>query len=103
MFLYYQLFGKVIPSLNVIQPNIEMSMKKQNDNKNKIILKFTDTEFLDNSGDFLYHYYIIAGILEKVWQREVNKNVIVDVETLHLSEIKDDSYIELSVQFSPNK
>ncbi|MFX1392594.1 MAG: hypothetical protein ACFFAH_03375 [Promethearchaeota archaeon] len=101
--LYYQLFGKVIPSLDMIQPNIEMSMRKNKDNKNKIILKFTDTEFLDNSGDFIYHYYIIAGILEKVWQREVNKNVIVNVETISLSELKDDSYLELSVEFSSNK
>ena len=100
--LYYQLFGKVIPSVDMVQPNIEMSMRKINDTKNKIILKFTNTEFLDNTSDFIYHYYIIAGILEKIWQREVNKNVIVNVETIHLSEIKDDSYIELSVEFSPN-
>ena len=32
--LYYKLFGKVIPSLNMVQPNIEMFMRKKNEFEN---------------------------------------------------------------------
>lgn len=101
--LYYQLFGKVIPSLNMVKPNIEMIMRKKNEFENKIIFKFTNTEFLDTSDDFIYHYYIIAGILEKVWQRDVKKNVKVNVETVSISEKKDESFLEFSVEINSTK
>lgn len=95
--LYYDVFGKFSTSLNIIQPKIELFRKKGGKN-DKLILKFTNSEFLDDSNDFIYHFYISAGMIEAIWKREVNKNVKCDIETIHISDKKENSFIELSIE-----
>ncbi|MFX0139852.1 MAG: hypothetical protein ACFFDN_39795, partial [Candidatus Hodarchaeota archaeon] len=99
--LYYDVFGKFSPSLNlnIRNPIIELSVKKTpKGTNNKLILKFTNSEFLDDSNEFIYHFYISAGIIEEAWKREVNKNVKCDIEKIYVSKKKEDSFIELSIE-----
>ena len=96
--LYYDVFGKFFPSLNIINPIIELSVKKKRGKKDKLLLKFTDSEFLEDSNDFIYHFYISAGIIEAIWKREVNKNVKCNIEKIFISEKRENSFIELSIE-----
>lgn len=96
--LYYDVFGKFYPSLNIIQPTIKVKTRKENGTI-KIILKFTNSEFLDITDDFIYHYYIVAGLIEAIWRRETHLDVICNIEKVYISEKKENSYVELSINF----
>ncbi|MFW9898851.1 MAG: winged helix-turn-helix transcriptional regulator [Candidatus Thorarchaeota archaeon] len=95
--LYYDAFGKFYPSLNMIRPSIKLSTRKE-DGTLKFILKLTNSEFLDNPDKYLYHYYISAGLIEAIWKREINKDVVCNVETVHISDDEQNSYVELSIK-----
>ncbi|MFX1392595.1 MAG: hypothetical protein ACFFAH_03380 [Promethearchaeota archaeon] len=96
--LYYDVFGKFYPSLNIIQPTIKVRTKKKNGTI-KIILRFSNSEFIDITDDFIYHYYITAGLIEAIWKKESNIDVVCNIEKVHLSDKKESSYVELSINF----
>ena len=96
--LYYDTFGKFFPPLNIIRPRINAYLKKKNDGtRDKIIVKFTNSEFLDNSNDYIYHFYIATGIVEALLEREINKTVKCNIESINISDNQENSFIELSI------
>ncbi|MFX0186416.1 MAG: HTH domain-containing protein [Candidatus Hodarchaeota archaeon] len=95
--LYYDVFGKFNSSLNRIQPIINLS-KRRKEGTTKFILRHTDSEFLDNSNKFIYHYYIIAGLIEAIWKKKINRDAVCNVETIYVSDDKEHSYIEFSIE-----
>lgn len=95
--LYYDMFGKFNPSLNIIQPTIKLSKRKK-EGTTKFILRLTNCEFLDNSYKFIYHYHIVAGLIEAIWKKKINRDAVCNVETVHVSDDKEHSYIEFSIE-----
>jgi len=96
--LYYDVFGKFNPSLNIIQPIIKLSKRKK-EGTTKFILRLTNSEFLDNSHKFIYHYHIVAGLIEAILKKKINRDVVCNVKTVHVSDEKEHSYsyIEFSI------
>ena len=96
--IYYEVFGNFYPSYDVPHPLIDVSLKKMDNNKTKTILKFTHSEFLRDTDDFMYHAYIVAGLIEELWKKEVGIIIQCNVESVHMSDKIEDSYYELSIE-----
>ena len=96
--IYNDVFGKFYPSSDVINPLIDISQKKLDNNKTKTILKFTNSEFLQDTDDFIYHAYIVAGLIEELWKREVGRIIKCNVENVRISDKIENSYYELSIE-----
>ena len=96
--LYCDVFGKYYPFFNIIQPTIELSVKKKGGTNDKLTLKFTNSEFLENTDDFIYHFYILTGIIEAFRKKDVDRTVKYNIETIYVSDKKKNSFIELSVE-----
>ena len=91
------MFGKFYPSLNIIQPTIKLSTRKK-ESTNQFILRLTNSEFLESPNKFIYHYHIVAGLIEAIWKKKINRDILCNVETLHVSDDKEHSYIEFSIE-----
>ena len=96
--IYNDVFGKFYPSSEVTNPLINISLKKLDNNKTKTILKFTHSEFLQDTDDFIYHAYIVSGLIEELWKKEVGRIIQCNVESVHISDKIEDSYYELSIE-----
>lgn len=95
---YFQIFGKFYTSYNIMQPNMESYIVKTDKNRFKSILKISNSEFLQDNDDFIYHLYIIAGMIEAVLKKEIGLSIKCDVETINISNDKKDSFYEISIQ-----
>ncbi|TFG30479.1 MAG: winged helix-turn-helix domain-containing protein [Promethearchaeota archaeon] len=96
--LYFEVFGKFYPSYDILQPSIEISEPIMNESGKKAIYRFKNSEFLDKTEDFTYHFYIVSGIIEALWEREVGSSVKCIVEKIHVGNRKDEAYFELSIE-----
>lgn len=96
--IYFEVFGKFYPSYDILQPSIEISEPIMDESDNKAVYRFKNSEFLDNSKDFIYHFYIVSGIIEALWEREVGRTVECKVEKIHVANKKEDAFFELSIE-----
>ena len=95
--LFYDVFGKLYPNIDIVDPVIE-TYSKEDDEGRKIILRFKSREYLFDTDDYVYHFYMIAGIAEAIYKRDFEKDVRCDIETVHLSDNPEESYIELVIK-----
>ncbi len=96
--IYFEVFGRFYPSYDILQPSIEISEPMMEESGNKAVYRFKNSEFLETSEEFIYHFYIISGIIEALWEREVGRPVECNVEKIHVGERKEDAFFELSIE-----
>ena len=94
-------FGKLIRSFDEAEPSIGISFIKKGENRNLLVITFKDSEYLQNSKDFIYHFYILAGFIEAFWKKLANEDVICKIESVNLSDEEEHSVIELLVELNP--
>jgi hypothetical protein len=97
--LYYDVFGKFYPSYDVVQPKVNMVSIKDDSSKSKTIVKFINSEFLQTSDNYKYHFYIVAGMIEALWKKETGKDLNCKVEKIRVSDNPKESFVELSINF----
>ena len=96
--IYFEAFDKFYPSYDILQPTIDISEPIMNDSGTKAVYRFTNSEFLNSTEDYIYHFYIVAGIIEALWIREMEKTVKCNIEKISASNKKEDSYFEMSIE-----
>ncbi|TFG30481.1 MAG: HTH domain-containing protein [Promethearchaeota archaeon] len=101
--IYYEVFGRFYPSYEVAQPLIDISVQNLDENNTRTILKFSNSEFLQTTDDFLLHAYIIAGLIEELWVKEVGRKIKCNVGKVHISEKKEESFYELYLDVDKRK
>ncbi|MFX1392497.1 MAG: hypothetical protein ACFFAH_02880 [Promethearchaeota archaeon] len=93
-------FGKLIRSFDEAEPSIGISFIKNGENRDLLVIKFRDSEYIQKSKDFIYHFYILAGFVEAFWKKLTNEDVICNIESINLSDQEENSYIELLVELN---
>lgn len=58
---------------------------------------FSNSEFLEDMDDFIYHFHMAVGIMEAILTREIGRTVECFIENIHISDNKEDSYVVISV------
>ena len=101
--LFREAFGILNLTFDIAAQNIELSVRKKGENGIVTIIKVKNSEYFSNTDEFIYHFYIFAGIVEGIWKKEVNKDVVCNVEAIHVSDDIENSFIELSIESKSNK
>lgn len=96
--IYFEAFGKFYPSYDILQPSIEISEPKIDASGKKAIYQFKSSDFLEKSDEFIYHFYIVSGIIEALWERELKTQIKCDIETIHIGNTKQENFIEFSIE-----
>lgn len=81
-----------IDVLNDIKVNIETEIM---DKGKKSIFHFKDIALFNESEDFLYHFYITAGVIEKIMSRLIYRKVAVEIKYYDYSKKEVDMLIEI--------
>lgn len=94
--LHFDAFKEVYSTYDLFQPSVSITVLKIE--KNKAMYRFEKSELLENSEDFIYHFYIMCGIAEYLISRESGFEVICKVENIYLSEDKPESFVDISIE-----
>jgi predicted transcriptional regulator len=95
--LHFEVFKTIFPSYYIFEP-IHISDPKIDSSGKKGIFRFRNSEFLNNS-DVLYHFYLISGMIETKMSNDLGVPIICNIEKIHISDIKEDSYVDMSIEF----
>ncbi len=96
--IYYEVFGRFYPTYDILQPSIEISEQMMDESGKRAVYRFKNSEFLEGTEDFTYHFYIVSGIIEALWEREVERPVECKVKKIHAGSKKDNAFYELSIE-----
>jgi len=93
-----EIFKQLYYAFDIFQPNIKISVLDLNSDGHKTIYRFKNTIFLDNKDLYIYHIFLIIGIIETIIKRELNQDMVCELENYHISEDSKDSYYDISIE-----
>jgi hypothetical protein len=93
---FIQFFGKIYPFIDIISEKHVNIEEEISEDRNKAIYHLKNVNLLNLSEDFIYHYYIFSGILEKTISRVFKKNIDCNILSI---DIKNKSVI-FSIEIS---
>lgn len=96
--LHIEIFKNFYSSFDVLQPEVKISVIEQDNTKERVVLRFSNSIFLDESDDLIYHVYFVCGIAEYRISKVLNKLVRVDLEKIHIDKKAEYSYFDLSIE-----
>ena len=95
---HLEFFRKLYPSFNFLQDTMEITDMKFENNNKKAIYRFQNSEFLEIDDEYVFYFYIVAGIAEAYLSEELNRKINCEIIDVHISDKKDESYVEMSIE-----
>jgi len=93
---YLKLFKEFYNSFDFFQDDIDISIVELH--QNKVIYRIKNSEYLDNSDAFIYFFYVMCGITEGIYLRNLNIKIVCNVEKFHVSSNKEENFIDISLE-----
>jgi DNA-binding transcriptional regulator YhcF (GntR family) len=93
---YLVLFKEFYNAFDFFQDDLDISLVELS--PRKVIYRIKNSEFLENSDDFIYYFYIVCGITEGIYLRGLNVKITCSIKEIHISNKKKDSFIDLSLE-----
>jgi len=91
-----KLFEKFYNSYDFFQDDLNISIQELS--QNKAIFRLSNSEYLKDSNEFIYFFYIACGITEGIYLNNLNRQVQCNVEKIHIAKEEDDSFIDISLK-----
>ena len=93
---YLKLFKEFYNAFDFFQDDLDISILELH--KNKVLYRIKNSEYLDHSEDFIYFFYVMCGMTEGIYLRNLDMKVICNVEDIHISSNKEESHIDISLE-----
>ncbi|MFX0077515.1 MAG: helix-turn-helix domain-containing protein [Candidatus Hermodarchaeota archaeon] len=91
-----KLFEKFYNSYDFFQDDLDISIQKLTNNE--AIFRLSNSEYLKDTEEYLYFFYIACGITEGIYLDNLDKKVSCNVEKINISKEKEGSYIDISLK-----
>ena len=93
---YLELFKEFYNAFDFFQDDLDISLAELS--PNKVIYRIKNSEFLEDSDDFIYYFYIVCGITEGIYYRGLDVNIICNIEKIQISSNKEESFVDISLE-----
>jgi hypothetical protein len=94
---HFEYFVEVFNSSNILQDTAKATLLKYENDYKTAIYRFNNSEFLENNVDYIFYFYMIAGIIENYLGKELNRKVTCRIHEINVSNNKENSYVDLSI------
>jgi DNA-binding transcriptional ArsR family regulator len=91
-----KLFEKFYNSYDFFQDDIGISIQELS--QNSALFRLSNSEFLKDTEEFIYFFYIACGITEEIYLQNLNLTVKCDVEKINISKKKGESFLDISLK-----
>jgi len=95
-------FRIYFPFFDLFQPELGIEIIEIDNLGNNATYRFRNSIFCENSEDYIYHMYITCGIIEVVLSGVLKREVVSNVEKIHISDNIEESYFDLSIKINNN-
>jgi DNA-binding transcriptional regulator YhcF (GntR family) len=93
---YLELFKDFYNAFDFFQDDLDISLVELS--PHKVIYRIKNSEFLENSDDFIYYFYIVCGITEGIYMRGLDVKITCNIEHIQISDNKKESFIDISLK-----
>lgn len=100
---HLEAFATFYAAYDIFQPEVKISILEDDENGQRAVYRFTNSLFLEDSDDYIYHLYLMAGITEGILENAISRKVSVDVKNVHIGKNREQSYFDLEIQIAPLK
>ncbi len=91
-----ELIAEMYPILNIFKDSSEIIMKEIEAGQ-FLVCKFQNSDFMTNFNDFLYHFYIQLGYIERVLNREIKIQILLNIEEIRLDKEHNCYILKISI------
>ena len=95
---HLEFFNKLYPSFNFLQDTMEITEMRFEKNNRKAIYRFKNSEFLETHDDYIFYFYLVAGIAEAYLSEELSRNVVCEIIEINVKDKKENSYVDMSIE-----
>ena len=78
----FQYYAEIYDSMDYVIEEFAEIEVTINEKGNKAIYTFKDVELLEKDNNFIVHFYIVSGMIQKTLSKLLNKKVICNVEKI---------------------
>jgi len=93
---YLELFKEFYNSFDFFQDDLDISLIELT--PSKVIYRIKNSEFLNDSDDFIYYFYIVCGITEGIYLRGLDININCNIEKINISSNNEESFVDISLE-----
>ena len=93
---YLELFKEFYNAFDFFQDDLDISLVELN--PHKVVYRIKNSEFLEDSDDFIYYFYIVCGITEGIYYRGLDVNITCNIEKIQISSNKEESFVDISLE-----
>ncbi len=91
-------FTEGYPYFDVFQKDLEITSINIDKEEKKGLYRLHKSNLLINNDDFIYHFFIITGLIENTLTSVLKRKVISNVENINISKKPEDIYVDISVK-----
>ena len=96
--VHVDIFKNLYTSFDVLQPDVKLSVIEEDYENQQVLVRFTNSVFLDGSDDLIYHAYVVSGIGEAIMSLILKRNVEVNIRKIHVDREKKFSYFDMEIK-----
>lgn len=93
---YLELFKEFYNAFDFFQDDLDINLVELS--PHKVVYRIKNSEFLENSDDFIYYFYIVCGITEGIYDRGLDVNITCNIENIQISSNKEESFVDISLE-----
>ena len=86
--VHIDIFKDLYTSFDVFQPDIKLTVIEEDYENQQIMVRFTNSVFLDRSDDLIYHAYIVSGIGESILSLLLKRDIKLNITKIHVDREK---------------
>jgi len=98
---HLEAFKTFYAAYDIFQPDIQIEIQEISDEGNRAVYRFSNSRFLEDSKDYIFHIYMMSGITEGLIENSIHREVKVDVKTVHMGNSKENSYFDIEIWIEP--
>ena len=86
------------PFYDLFQPELDIELIEIDEQGKNALFRFRNSIFCEDSEDYIFHIYITSGVAEVLLARFSKREVVSNVEKIHISDNIEESYFDLSIK-----
>jgi hypothetical protein len=92
-----EIFENIVPYQEFFQDDMKLTAINIDREKRQIFLKYSNSVFLANTDELIYHVYVLCGYLEAFYEDLLGRKYIFNIKNIQTSPNIEDSYVEILI------
>jgi len=94
---HFDYFIEVFNAQNILQDTIQVNLIRYENNNKRGCFRFSNSDFLELTDEYIFYFYMIAGIIESYLGSELDREIRCNILDVNISKQKEECYVDMSI------